>query len=110
MKIKSIDIFPIVMPVKAVVTSPRGASRTLAEGKQNILVRITDEDGDIGWGEAGPSRRWSSRSPGKIFGPNAGVECSFGDSTRVTINRNPSFQFTNMRLEKADEYTATGWN
>ncbi len=44
MKIKSIDLFPIVMPLKAVLTLPRGASRTLAEGKQNILVRITDED------------------------------------------------------------------
>ncbi|MDP6833103.1 MAG: mandelate racemase, partial [Alphaproteobacteria bacterium] len=62
MKIKSIDLFPIVMPLKAVLTLPRGASRTLAEGKQNILVRITDEDGDIGWGEAGPSRRWSAET------------------------------------------------
>jgi muconate cycloisomerase len=62
MKIKSIDLFPIVMPLKAVLTLPRGASRTLAEGKQNILVRITDEDGDVGWGEAGPSRRWSAET------------------------------------------------
>ncbi|MFP6774316.1 MAG: enolase C-terminal domain-like protein [Alphaproteobacteria bacterium] len=62
MKIKSIDLFPIVMPLKAVLTLPRGASRTLAEGKQNIVIRITDEDGDVGWGEAGPSRRWSAET------------------------------------------------
>ncbi len=62
MRIKSVDLFPIVMPLKAVLTLPRGASRTLAEGKQNILVRITDEDGETGWGEAGPSRRWSAET------------------------------------------------
>lgn len=62
MKIKSVELFPIVMPLKAVLTLPRGASRTLAEGKRNILVRITDEDGEIGWGEAGPSRRWSAET------------------------------------------------
>ncbi len=43
MKIKRIDLFPIVLPLKAVLTLPRGASRSLAEGKQIILLRITDE-------------------------------------------------------------------
>ena len=62
MRIKSIDLFPIALPLAAVLTLPRGASRTLAEGKQIILVKVTDEDGDIGWGEAGPSRRWSAET------------------------------------------------
>jgi len=59
MKIERIELFPIVLPLRAVLTLPRGASRTLAEGKQIILVKITADDGTVGWGEAGPSRRWS---------------------------------------------------
>ncbi len=62
MRIKSIDLFPVALPLKAVLTLPRGASRSLVEGKQIILVKVTDEDGDIGWGEAGPSRRWSAET------------------------------------------------
>ncbi|MBL6958677.1 MAG: hypothetical protein ISR52_06835 [Rhodospirillales bacterium] len=62
MKIERIELFPVVLPLKAVLTLPRGASRTLAEGKQNILVKMTGDDGTVGWGEAGPSRRWSSET------------------------------------------------
>src|SRR5690606_20674506 len=49
-------------PTKAVLTLPRGPSRTLAEGKRIVLVRMTDQDGNVGWGEAGPSRRWSAET------------------------------------------------
>lgn len=59
MKIERIELFPVVLPLRAVLTLPRGASRTLAEGKQVILVKMTADDGTVGWGEAGPSRRWS---------------------------------------------------
>jgi len=41
---------------------PRGASRTIDEGKQIILVKMTGDDGTIGWGECGPSRRWSAET------------------------------------------------
>jgi L-Ala-D/L-Glu epimerase len=59
MKIERIELIPVVLPLRAVLTLPRGASRTLAEGKQVILVKMTGDDGTVGWGEAGPSRRWS---------------------------------------------------
>jgi len=59
MKIESIELIPVVLPLRSVLTLPRGASRTLAEGKQVILVKMTADDGTVGWGEAGPSRRWS---------------------------------------------------
>ncbi|MBF0280531.1 MAG: mandelate racemase [SAR324 cluster bacterium] len=59
MKIERIELFPVVLPLRSVLTLPRGASRTLAEGKQIILVKISADDGTVGWGEAGPSRRWS---------------------------------------------------
>ena len=62
MHIRKIDVFPVRLPLKAVLTLPRGPSRTLDEGKRVALVRITDADGNVGWGEAGPSRRWSAET------------------------------------------------
>lgn len=62
MKIETIEVFPVRLPLKAVLTLPRGASRTLDEGKRIALVKVTDSDGHVGWGEAGPSRRWSAET------------------------------------------------
>jgi L-Ala-D/L-Glu epimerase len=62
MNIASVEVFPIRLPLRAVLTLPRGASRTLDEGKRVALVKITDTDGNVGWGEAGPSRRWSAET------------------------------------------------
>lgn len=62
MKIERIELFPVVLPLEMVLTLPRGASRTAAEGKQIILVKMTGDDGTVGWGEAGPSRRWSAET------------------------------------------------
>ncbi|HEX5477139.1 MAG TPA: enolase C-terminal domain-like protein [Burkholderiales bacterium] len=62
MHIKSIEVFPLRLPMKAVLTLPRGPSRTLDEGKRVVLVKLTDADGHVGWGEAGPSRRWSAET------------------------------------------------
>lgn len=62
MKIVRIEVLPVRLPLKAVVTLARGVSRTLDEGKQLILVKMIADDGTVGWGEAGPSRRWSAET------------------------------------------------
>ena len=62
MKIATIEVLPVRLPLKAVVTLSRGVSRTIDEGKQLILVKMTADDGTVGWGEAGPSRRWSAET------------------------------------------------
>jgi muconate cycloisomerase len=62
MRIASVEVFPVRLPLKGVLTLPRGASRTLEEGKRVALVKVTDSDGHVGWGEAGPSRRWSAET------------------------------------------------
>jgi muconate cycloisomerase len=62
MRIERIEVFPVRLPMKAVLTLPRGPSRTLDEGKRIALVKMTDADGNVGWGEAGPSRRWSAET------------------------------------------------
>lgn len=62
MKIAAIEVIPVRLPMKAVLTLSRGPSRTLEEGKRIALVKMTDSDGNVGWGEAGPSRRWSAET------------------------------------------------
>ncbi|HEX7052304.1 MAG TPA: enolase C-terminal domain-like protein [Burkholderiales bacterium] len=62
MKIERIEVLPVRLPLKAVVTLSRGVSRTIDEGKQLVLVKMTADDGTVGWGEAGPSRRWSAET------------------------------------------------
>ena len=62
MRIERIEVFPVRLPMKAVLTLPRGPSRTLEEGKRIALVKMTDSDGNVGWGESGPSRRWSAET------------------------------------------------
>lgn len=62
MKIERIEVLPLRLPLKAVATLSRGVSRTIEEGKQLVLVKMTADDGTVGWGEAGPSRRWSAET------------------------------------------------
>ena len=62
MKIARVELVPLRLPLRRVLTLPRGTSRTLEEGKRLILVRLETEDGRVGWGEASPSRRWSAET------------------------------------------------
>ena len=39
LKIERIDLFPVRLPIGSVLTLPRGASRSIDEGKQIILVK-----------------------------------------------------------------------
>jgi L-Ala-D/L-Glu epimerase len=62
MKIDRIEVLPVRLPLKEVATLSRGISRTIEEGKQVVLVKMTADDGTVGWGESGPSRRWSAET------------------------------------------------
>lgn len=62
MKIARLDLLPLRLPLRRVLTLPRGASRTLDEGKRLLLLRLETDDGRVGWGEASPSRRWSAET------------------------------------------------
>ena len=62
MRIAEIEVIPLRMPLRGVLTLPKGASRSLEEGKRVALVKMTGDDGTVGWGEAGPSRRWSAET------------------------------------------------
>ncbi len=62
MKIERIEVLPVRLPLKAIARLSRGVPRTMEEGKRVILVKMTADDGTVGWGEAGPSRRWSAET------------------------------------------------
>src|SRR4051812_13529331 len=67
MKIERIEVFPVRLPLKALSRLSRGVPRTMEEGKRIILVKMTADDGTVGWGEAGPSRRWSAEPPHSCY-------------------------------------------
>ena len=62
MRLARVDVVPLRLPLARVLTLPRGASRSLEEGKRLLLVRAETDDGRVGWGEASPSRRWSAET------------------------------------------------
>jgi L-Ala-D/L-Glu epimerase len=59
MKIAQVDIYPLRLPFKTEFKIARGSVGNPEDGAPHIYVRITDENGVEGWGEARPSHRWS---------------------------------------------------
>jgi L-Ala-D/L-Glu epimerase len=57
--IRSIEVIPLHLPVAQTLTLSRGVATDPSAGAPHILVKITDNDGIVGWGEARPSHRWS---------------------------------------------------
>jgi muconate cycloisomerase len=57
--IRSIEVIPLRLPVARTLTLSRGTATSPDHGAPHVLVRITDGDGTVGWGEARPSHRWS---------------------------------------------------
>jgi L-alanine-DL-glutamate epimerase-like enolase superfamily enzyme len=56
-KIQRIDVFPMRYPTRGYFkffTGPRGSY-----GRGAVIVKVTTEDGVVGWGQSVPSPRWS---------------------------------------------------
>lgn len=62
MNIERAEVFALHLPMKSIFKTSRGS----IGGKQNtrtvVLVKLTDEGGNVGWGEGSPSRLWSSET------------------------------------------------
>ncbi len=58
-KIVRIEIHPCRLPFRVPFLISRGAVGMPEEGVPHIYVKVVDEDGAEGWGEARPSHRWS---------------------------------------------------
>lgn len=52
--IAAIDAIPVALPMTSAFATSRGIVASPTEGRRLILVRLTDEHGRTGWGEAGP--------------------------------------------------------
>jgi muconate cycloisomerase len=56
--IQSIETFPVIYPVEGrfkFFESPAGRPM----GRPAVVIKITADDGTVGWGESAPSQRWS---------------------------------------------------
>ncbi|MCE9606963.1 MAG: mandelate racemase [Planctomycetia bacterium] len=61
-RIARIETFPITYPTVGsfkFFAAPRG----LPAGRRTVVVKLTDDEGLIGWGQAVPSPRWSYETP-----------------------------------------------
>jgi len=59
MKVADIQVFATSLPFQGHFATSRGTIGSTGSGLPKVFVRVTDEAGHIGWGEAGPSHRWS---------------------------------------------------
>jgi muconate cycloisomerase len=59
MMIRSVEVIPLRLPVGRTLTLSRGTATSPEQGAPHVVVRISDGDGTVGWGEARPSHRWS---------------------------------------------------
>lgn len=60
--IECIEIFPVAYPTRGsfrYLATPAG----LPPGRRTVVVKLTDSEGAVGWGQAVPSYRWSYETP-----------------------------------------------
>jgi L-Ala-D/L-Glu epimerase len=57
--ITNIEVFPLNLPMKQNFMISGGKVGDETVGAPHVYVKITNEHGDVGWGEARPSHRWS---------------------------------------------------
>lgn len=57
--IERIEIFPVGIPVTRTFRFASGSAGAAGERAPHVFVRITDSEGNIGWGEARPMPQWS---------------------------------------------------
>ena len=62
-KIRSVEVFPVGVRVKSTFTFASGSAGGTGDEVILIYVKITDDDGAIGWGECRPIRQWSYETP-----------------------------------------------
>jgi L-alanine-DL-glutamate epimerase-like enolase superfamily enzyme len=62
-RIRSVDVFPVGVRVKSTFTFASGSAGGAGEDAILLYVKITDDDGAVGWGECRPIRQWSYETP-----------------------------------------------
>ncbi len=59
MKIERVDLFPLNLPFVGSLRIARGVAGSSDQRAPHVCVKLTADDGTVGWGEARPSHRWS---------------------------------------------------
>ena len=62
MKIARAEVFPLLIPYKTDFNIARGKIGGGNAKRTVVLLKLTDEDGFVGWGEGSPSYLWSSET------------------------------------------------
>jgi L-alanine-DL-glutamate epimerase-like enolase superfamily enzyme len=57
--IQSIEVFPIRLPVTQTFRFSSGTAGKAGDSAPFVLVRLTDSEGEVGWGEGRPMPQWS---------------------------------------------------
>ncbi|GAB2694536.1 mandelate racemase/muconate lactonizing enzyme family protein [Paenibacillus thermoaerophilus] len=65
-RISAIDVFPLRLPMKQTFRTSRGTVGDESAGAPHVYVRVTGDNGAVGWGEARPSPRWSYETPESV--------------------------------------------
>jgi L-alanine-DL-glutamate epimerase-like enolase superfamily enzyme len=58
-RIESIDVFPVLLPVIETFQFASGSAGTAGGTAPHVFVKVTDTEGEVGWGEGRPVPQWS---------------------------------------------------
>jgi len=61
-KIGSIEVFPALLPVIETFEFASGSAGTAGGEAPHVFVKVTDSEGEVGWGEGRPVSQWSYES------------------------------------------------
>lgn len=62
MRIQQVEVFPFYIAYRGEFSISRGKVGGGSARRSVVLVKLTDEDGCVGWGEGSPSHLWSSET------------------------------------------------
>ena len=58
-KIEDIEVFPVLLPVIETFEFASGSAGTAGGRAPHVFVKVTDSEGEVGWGEGRPVSQWS---------------------------------------------------
>ena len=58
-RIESIEVFPVLLPVIETFQFASGSAGTAGGEAPHVFVKVTDSEGEVGWGEGRPLPQWS---------------------------------------------------
>jgi L-alanine-DL-glutamate epimerase-like enolase superfamily enzyme len=58
-KISRIEVFPVLLPVRETFEFASGSAGEAGGVAPHVFVKVTDSEGEVGWGEGRPVSQWS---------------------------------------------------